>query len=52
MVADVLIHWLLEIGGSGVWACLRGRCTHKHHRIMLDLLIALVAAAATVKILG
>lgn len=52
MGADIAIHWLLELGGSGAWACLRRRCEHRHHRVILDAVLTLVIAAVTVKLLG
>jgi len=52
VIAATLMHWGLEIAGSASWACLRGRCQHRRHRIALDLLATLVASVITVKLLG
>lgn len=52
MGLDIAIHWALELGGSGAWACLRKRCAHRHHRVALDALLTLAVAAVTVRVLG
>lgn len=51
-MVDVLLHWALELGGSGAWSCCRGRCKHRHHRIGLDLIATLCASVLTVRLLG
>lgn len=52
MFADVALHMLLELSGQGVWACVRGRCKHRHHRIVGDGIALLAFAFVTVKIIG
>ncbi len=48
----VLTHMGLELSGQGVWLCVRGRCTHKHHRCIGDLLLMLALAIVTVRLVG
>jgi hypothetical protein len=52
MMVAIATHWALELGGSCAWACLRGRCQHRRHRIALDLVATLLASALTVRLLG
>lgn len=51
-MAALAVHWVLEMCGSFSWACVRGRCKHRHHRVIGDALLTLVIAAATIKIVG
>lgn len=49
---DVVLHMGLELCGQGVWACVRGRCKHRHHRYAGDAVILFVIACLTVRWLG
>lgn len=51
-MTEILVHWALELGGSGAWACVRGRCSHRSHRIALDVVATLVLATVTVRLMG
>ena len=48
----VALHMGLELLGSLSWACVRGRCAHRHHRIVGDGLICLLLAIITVHVIG
>lgn len=48
----IAVHMGLELIGSFSWACVRGRCAHKHHRILGDGAICLLLAIITVHVVG
>ena len=52
LMFDVAVHLGLELSGQGVWACLRGRCNCKSHRIVGDGLLTLMLAVLTVHLVG
>lgn len=47
-----LFHWLFELGGSGAWACARGRCSHTHHRVAGDVALTGALTYMMVAVLG
>lgn len=51
-VIAVAIHMSLELLGSASWACLRGRCSHTHHRVAGDVLVCFFLALLTVHLVG
>lgn len=48
----VALHMGLELAGQGLWTCIRGRCTHRSHKIIGDGAAVLAVALITVRILG
>ena len=52
MPVELLTHWLLEMCGSGCWACARGKCTKRSHRIMGDMGLTLLVAWITMRMVG
>lgn len=52
MIFDVVLHAGLELMGQGCWLCIRGRCRHKHHRVLGDALLVVLVAVATVHTIG
>lgn len=52
MIADVGLHLLLEAIGACAAGCLIGRCEHRHHRVAVWLVIALISSVITVIIVG
>ncbi len=49
---SILVHVGLELGGQGCWACVRGRCAHRHHRWLGDGFLVLALAVLTVHLVG
>lgn len=47
-----LAHWAFEMGGSGAWACCRGRCNHRHHRILGDMLLTAFLTLMLLRVVG
>lgn len=52
MIVDVALHFALELSGQGVWLCIRGRCTHRSHRIIGDTFLLALIAFTTVHLIG
>lgn len=48
----MLVHAGLELSGQGVWLCVRGKCQHKHHRVVGDGALVLLLAIITVHLVG
>jgi hypothetical protein len=51
-VLSIAVHMSLELSGSISWACVRGRCEHRHHRVLGDLVICFLLAVLTVHVVG
>jgi hypothetical protein len=47
-----LIHWLFEMCGSGCWACARGRCKCRHHRLAGDAVLTGILSFVLIHTVG
>ncbi len=51
-MVSFLAHWAFEMGGSGTWACLRGKCAHRHHRVAGDAALTGILTLVLLRVIG
>ena len=53
-MSSILIHFGLDMGGAVTFACLVGKCNHKHRWSpwIFQILSAIIMAIVTVRIVG